>query len=200
MRFRIPDSEVRKLVARLTPSRDGMERVAVLLNEQVQERFDTQGASGGTPWPAKRDGGPALIGIDKTYRNYADERSATVAATHSFAAVHHKGTVGKGGSEPTIKPVRAKALFIPLTDRARAAYDASRGGGDRPLRVVRSLDGTRLEPVNHSSTAFEGLIRGVDFIFASKVDLPPRPQLPTSAPERAAQATAVADAIRSKHD
>ena len=52
----------------------------------------------------------------------------------------------------------------------------------------------RLERVIHR---LADLTNGVDYIYRPKMDLPPRPQLPTSPVERQIQAAAVADAIRS---
>lgn len=64
------------------------------------------------------------------------------------AKVLLKGTVGKGGSLPSIRPVNALALFIPMSTRGQSTGPVKGGGS--------------------------GLKRGVDFRFAQKVDIRPR--------------------------
>ncbi len=102
------------------------------------------------------------------------------------------GTKGKRaqgvgqGKLPTIVPKQAKALFIPLTQRAAAS---TRVAGP-PVRRAFIKKGRGKKP----ATPID-LQVGVDFILVSKVDLPPRPFLRISRADR----LALADVLRGKH-
>jgi hypothetical protein len=72
------------------------------------------------------------------------------------AEVLNKGTVGKGGTLPTIRPTDASALFIPLTSK-----------------------GEKL-----GSKGWQRLKKGKDFIWVKSVDLKPRNYLRISAANR----------------
>ena len=75
-----------------------------------------------------------------------------VYSTFKGAKVLLRGTVGKGGTLPTIRPVNANALYLPLTVAGQAA--APEG---------RVLPG-----------ALDRLQRGKDYLFVKKVDIRPR--------------------------
>jgi hypothetical protein len=132
---------------------------------------------------------------------------AVVANSLFYTFVNEVGTKGKGGELPTIRPVKAKALFIPITERAHREHKAnedaavqitssgfkkakaiphylSRILGFSPLIKGRLLNGKlqKWDAIN------EKYVDGIpDFIFLQKVDIPPRPQLPTSDNELEAQ-------------
>jgi phage gpG-like protein len=164
------------------------ERLAALglyLVQQVKDRFRSQGASGGRPWLPKRrqDGRAVLTGrIGRLLNSFAHaivgKSSVAVFSDTPYAKVHQLGTVGKGGTLPTIYPRRARALWIPLTDAA------ARMG---PTRMVVGRGGFR--------GAKSALVAGKDFIFAKKVDIPPRRMLPESRNEQANQAEFIGDLI-----
>ena len=125
------------------------------------------------------------------------------------AAVQQEGTVGASaagvgaGKRPTIKPVYAKALFIPLTMKAEDLTSRQRSGASDTVMGVQAererlkeLQGrARKDKRNADAIAKQearvaeavanrkalGLIWGVDYVWASKVDIPPRPFLRISA-------------------
>ena len=72
------------------------------------------------------------------------------------ADVLNKGTVGKGGTLPTIRPTNATALFIPLTSKGEKA----------------------------GSKGYQRVKKGKDFIWVKSVDLKPRNYLRISAANR----------------
>lgn len=169
--------------------------VGTLLTQQVKERFKTQGKSGNVVWPSKKisDGRSILTGRSAGLLNsfmYVREGRTRVSVLSSlpYAKVHQLGTWGKGGQLPTIRPVRAKMLFIPLNDRAASSVAIQRAvviGGRGTFRRMRVA--TRGGP---SPLKF-----GRDFVFAKKVDIPARPMLPDGDHERRDQVQFVMDAV-----
>jgi phage gpG-like protein len=146
------------------------------LEQQVKKRFATQGLSGGMRWLPKRikDGRAILTGRTgallnsffavSMFRKSTSTNEIAIGSSLPYAKVHQLGTVGKGGILPSIFPRKAKALWIPLNDRA-----------------------ARL------GTYSQGLVHGRDFVFAKKVDIPPRPMLPDSKAEKQDQEAFVKD-------
>ena len=160
-----------------TPPR--LAAIGLFLEQQVKRRFATQGLSGGVSWPQKKiqDGRAILTGrtgfllnsffvIQQRGVNSPNRHRVQVGSVARYARVHQLGTRGKGGKLPTIVPKRAKALWIPLNDKA------ARFGPGGP-----------------------GLKKGKDFIFLKKVDIPPRPMLPDSEQEIAGQHEFISDLI-----
>lgn len=106
-----------------------------------------------------------------------DHDGAWVGSTFEGGPVHQWGTKGAQaegvgqGKLDTIRPKKAKALFIPTSPRAaksvRILTPSPRG--PRPLRVFRGKGGEE-----------DVMKKGKDFIFVSKVDVPPRPFLRVS--------------------
>jgi phage gpG-like protein len=105
-----------------------------------------------------------------------DADGAWVGSTFEGSKIHQFGTVGADapdvgqGTLPTIKPVRAKALFIPLTPRAQKSVRVASGP-----KITRRGSGR-----NKAGPVMFDLVPGVDFIFLKKVDIPPRPFLRVS--------------------
>ena len=220
-------ANLRAVQRSLRPTPNKLAPIGRLMVQQVRDRFASQGASGGVKWPNKRfdDGRAVLTGRMSTLLKsftYAIEQTETRAvirlfSTEWYGIVHQLGTVGKGGKLKTIVPKRAKALFIPLTDRAKTStryggkeaveyrqktrMDAT-GGAVRAAttgRVLRSGVRSALKPgkfvdgklcVQNRDGEWEP--GHPDFIFARKVDIPPRPMLPTSKGEQASQRALVA--------
>lgn len=225
VRQHIPAGEIRRLIQRYRATPGVLEAVAFFMVQQTRDRFRTGGASGGTAWVPKKarswgfDDGRALL-TGKTarlldsYQGYGTDARAVLFSDDPKSKLHQLGTVGAGGVLPTIRPRKAKALFIPLTDRAQdsdrltgppAAWVRSKGGdrsgSEAPLRAAvrqtrsgglvysplvkgRLKDG-RLQKWDQRRGEY---VDGVpDFIFLSKADIPPRPMLPTGADERTAQ-------------
>lgn len=97
------------------------EALAFFMHQQVLERFRTQGMSGGVPWAPKKarswgydDGRSILTGhsahLKESFQTYATATKCAVFSTLFYAYIHQNGKV--------IKAKKAKALFIPITDRA----------------------------------------------------------------------------------
>lgn len=165
MRAVIPLSEVAVLLRRYAASAPVLEAMAVFMTQQVKDRFRTGGASGGTAWVNKKarawghnDGRAILTGkraeLLESFQGYGTDEQAVTYSDDPKSLVHQVGTVGAGGKLPTIRPKRAKALFIPLTDRAiestrldgpRAAWVRAKGGDDSgsqlPIRAAVSYRG-----------------------------------------------------------
>ena len=188
MRAYIPPDEIRRIVKRFAPTEQKMRAVGVFLHNQTKSRFATHGSSGGSPWADKwvkgigRDDGRAqLTGSSgqllKSFGSYADRISATLYSDAPYAHVHEKGTVGKGGSLPNITPRKAKVLFIPISERAKAGWHAD-------LIKGRFIDG-QLTPPN------------ADYVLLPSVSIPPRPMLPTGNHERQEQIRFVAETLKS---
>lgn len=240
MFFAINYRDLRRFYRRFLPDEKVMKVVALKLDAMTMDRFDSQGASGGVPWAPKKakswgydDGRAILTGpsglLLKAWGQDWSYGEATNGNFVQHSLIHQVGTVGRGGMLPTIRPKKAKALFIPITDKANHSArlvgheaDFQRrmtgqlGWGEpadhRPMRFGVTMTGGRSS--KPSAIEYGGLIKGrlkdgrlqrwnastgvyedgvPDFIFLQKVDVPPRPMLPTSPNERA-------DAIRSMID
>src|SRR5688500_2545963 len=130
MRATIPAPEIWHVIRRYKLTTRMMEVVAFFMVQQVRDRFRTSGQSGGTSWVQKKakgwghdDGRKPLTGptsnLLDSYQGYGTADRAVAYSDDPKSLVNQLGTVGAGGTLPTIRPKRAKALFIPITDRAR---------------------------------------------------------------------------------
>lgn len=186
--------------------------VGMFLVQQVKERFASRGSSGGVIWPEKRfnDGRSPLTGrtgsLAESFTFSVDMKRGSIVlySMCPFAHVHEEGM--------TIEAKKAKALFIPITDRAansqrytgpEAAFIKNEYGHmnlSGPMRMASS--GSKLPSGIFSALKpgkFEDgvlMVRnddgeyepGVpDFIFLKKVNIPKRPMLPVSPREQQAQ-------------
>jgi hypothetical protein len=225
VRFYISQSEIIRLLAKWTPTPDRMSALGFYAHQQIRDRHATQGASGGAPWAPKAfkqlgydDGRAILTGYTgkmlNLWHSYGEvgpngNGKATVANDAPYSFVMEKGTKGKGGTLPDIVPVRAKALFIPVTDRA-IAYSRFKAG--QSVRLRKTPTGYKTESMKNTGgrkvpgvLTFGDLVRGriknnrfqkyderqekyvdgtPDYIFLTRVSIPARPQLPTSDKER----------------
>lgn len=133
MFFYLDPKQVRKLVTAYKPTARKMATLSVFLHQQVKTRFATGGQSGGKAWPGKwlkavgmDDGrailtGPTgqLLGSFMGLSGVSAGKAWAEVASDSVAAYTHQvGTRGKGGLMADIRAKKAKALFIPLTDKA----------------------------------------------------------------------------------
>jgi len=150
----------------LAPNQEKMEALSLFVRNQVLLRFRTQGASGGAPWAEKRlkqlgyDDGRSILtgpgaGLKESFQNSATGNSATVWSDHPAARVHQLGTAKYGGPIPTIKPVKAKALFIAISDRARSAETHT---GPAAARYRAAIG--KIEPAQASMSAIKIPTRG----------------------------------------
>ncbi len=121
--------DVKRLYSLLLPAAQVMDLVGLHMAQQVKTRFATHGASAGIPWAGKamaafgyHDGRAILTGASgellNSFYGYGEGSQAIAASDCQHSLVHQLGTVGKGGKLPDIRPKRAKALFIPITDKA----------------------------------------------------------------------------------
>ena len=199
----IPDGEIEAVLQHYMPTVQKMELVGGFMHNQVKDRFKSQGASGGQPWPSPKwresigapDGRALLTGpstnLQEKWFSYGEEDSAVVFSSTKYSYVHEEGTLGKGGKLPDIKAKPGKALFIPLTE---AAESSEKQGG---IRVP-----TRGRKLRNMPGVFAPLVKGrlkdgrlqkwedgewvdgrPDFLLLKKVSIPPRPMLPTSPQE-----------------
>ena len=165
--------------------REIKKKIAVLLQEQTIDRIESSGDDEIQFKPLPRDRPNGSRGrplwdtgshILDSITSGVDADGAWVGSTFEGSNIHQFGTVGADSPEvgqgtlPTIRPVRAKALFIPLTVRAQKSVRVSSG----PKIVRRGSTRNRTGPVMFD------LVAGVDFIFLKKADIPPRPFLRVS--------------------
>jgi phage gpG-like protein len=160
-------------------------QIAILLQEQTIDRIEASGddeiqfkslprdrPNGSRTRPLYDTGSHLLDSIT----NGVDADGAWVGSTFEGAKIHQFGTVGADSPEigpgtlPTIRPVRAKALFIPLTPRAQKSVRVASGP-----KITRKGSGR-----NKKGPVMFDLVPGVDFIFLKKSDVPPRPFLRVS--------------------
>lgn len=133
MFFYLDPKQVRKLVAAYKPTARKMATLSVFLHQQVKTRFATGGQSGGKAWAGKwlkavgaDDGRAILTGptghLLMSFMGLSGVSGgkawAEVASDSVAAYTHQVGTRGKGGLMADIRAKKAKALFIPLTDKA----------------------------------------------------------------------------------
>lgn len=231
--LQLPDSEIRKIVARHMPNEKRMVRVGRLLHQQVKERFETAGASGGTPWPERwlsgLVAGKPLMGgtkgdLFKSFYYDGDADSAEVWSDDPHSLVHQLGTRGKNGTLPDIKPKHAKALFIPITDKAKnskpmtkdeAAYLSQKHGdayeekmraGIRYLKNRSMLATFTLMPLvkgrikngklqKWDATTGQYVNGTPDFVLLKKVSLAKRQMLPDSDGEQKVQGETISEIL-----
>lgn len=160
-------------------------KMAILLQEQTIDRIEASGDDEiqFKPLPRDRPNGSRTRPLFDTgshildsITNGVDPDGAWVGSSFDGAPIHQFGTVGADspdvgtGTLPTIRPVRAKALFIPLTPRAQKSVRVPSG----PKMVRKGSKKGKTGPVMFD------LVPGVDFIFLKKSDVPPRPFLRVS--------------------
>lgn len=151
--------QVFEAIGLVDPTDTDLNNLGLFLRQQVDDRFRTQGTSGGVQWPEKmiKDGRATLTGqraeLRESFRHYIhregnNKAKVVVFSDVKYSHVHQLGTEKYGGPIPTIRPKSAKALFIPLSDRARGTdrYEGSeaavlrKAGGmeplEKPIRVA----------------------------------------------------------------
>jgi hypothetical protein len=177
------------LKTRLHASQSKMQRIGNAAHEQIQDRFRTSGASGGSTWPptvTELGKVPPLGSIADSFVVEAQDGSASVGSEGHWAARMHLGTIGKGGILPDVVPVNAKALFIPLTLAGVLHYEAYKARGPVVTSIYGGINTIYVPKFQkHSFVGIPQAVYGTDYVFAQKSSLPPRPQLPVSDHERA---------------
>ena len=132
----------------------------------IRRRFEMSGQPGATWLPPRgRPGGKPLLETNRLMRsvNHLVRRGPSgtseisVGTSDVRAAIHHFGG--------EIRPKIAKALFLPLTEKARRI--GPRKAGERVIKKV-TKDGAE---------TYDALKYGVDFILVGKVTIPARPFL-----------------------
>jgi len=194
--------ERERIHARFAPNTEKMRVISALVKSQVDQRFETEGGSSGTPWPSPKfttsigrpDGRKLLQGrtgnLRESYHQSSDNSTATVESDNVAAIMGQQGTVGKGGELPDIVPKRAKMLFIPISERAMDSEPVTAFG----KRQRQAMDGA---PLVHGRIVQGQLTPpDADFILVHKVSIPVREQLPASNAEREAQTDLVVKVIK----
>lgn len=204
------DGEIDRIASELDMSQSDARALGTYMLGQVSDRFRSQGAPG-QAWRQKSfsDGRAILTGptgdLKRSFRQVVEQTNdvtkVTVQSDMPYAAVNQVGTRGKGGKLPDIVPVKAKALFIPLTPAARNSQRV----GEKRLAVIRGgkLKAMHGQAVETAPARFKPLKQGKfkdgkivradgkagkpDFIFLRKVSIPARPMLPDSQQEIQAQ-------------
>lgn len=166
------------MVDRHLPTTSRMEAVGRLLHGQVEERFSSQGGSGDVSWPPvklpPRAGNPALSTLESTFTDRGSAEGdgmgeAEVGSDYPHIKTHQFGA--------TIVPRRAKALWVPISEKAKLM---SRYGNAPYMRIEKGqFKGLRL-----LQSAAGELKQGIDFLFLKRAVIPARPMLPNSANER----------------
>jgi hypothetical protein len=198
--FRISDREVKKLTKRYTPTSASAAALGIFCISQIRRRHATRGASGGKSWLPKwnKDGRALLTGrtgllLDSWFSYVVQQpngQRVIIANPMPYCHVMELGTRKYGGPIPTIVPKKAKALFIPISDRAArstlgtAGRRLSTSSPTHELKRGRFHNG-QLEVWSEALKRWR--VGKPDFIFLMKVDIPPRPQLPTGERERTDQ-------------
>lgn len=127
--WRLDQEQMEKTVGAFPPSEEDKRAFGFFLVQQIDDRFESAGSSGGDAWPPKaiwswgvNDGRALLTGpsarLRESFSSRVDANEIIVWSDDPKSAVHQLGTTKYGGPIPTIKPKRAKALFIPLNDHA----------------------------------------------------------------------------------
>lgn len=189
---------------KLLPNIKKLEAITSFAYTQVHDRFKSLGQSGGIKWDEN------WLGNNNNYQklweffDYYAKNNTTgiVYCWHPHADVQEYGTKGKGGLFQTIRPKKAKALFIPISDLAKkyafaAAHRSARmqrnlaGSWVMVKRLIKMTDLKKgrfgengLEVWNETTEEYEPGIP--DFIFLAKSDIKARPMLPTSLNEKEA--------------
>jgi phage gpG-like protein len=127
--WKLDRDQLKEVVGAFPPSDEDMRAFGFFMVQQIDDRFESAGASGGESWPPKKswswgvnDGRAILTGPSARLRESFDSRveggTVIVWSDDPKSAVHQQGTEKYGGPIPTIRPKKAKALFIPLNDHA----------------------------------------------------------------------------------
>lgn len=194
------------------------ELLGFFLLQQIESRFVSAGSIGGVAWPKKKfdDGRAILTGrsalLRKSFVSVATERGVNILNDRIYFDTQQNGA--------TIAATKAKALYVPLTDRgassqrlsgppagaARQAYGMR--ASQSPYRVA-----TRGPKLKADKLFFRPLVQGrfkdgklqslgpngwqdggkPDFLFLKRVVVPQRKMLPDSPQEKAAARTFIAE-------
>ena len=139
--------------------------VGLMIVNMIRRRFDASGQPGAS-WPAPkwRSGGKPLMetgrlqrSINHIVRTGPGGVEISIGTTDVRAAIHHFGG--------EIRPVNAKALFLPLTPKGRRI--GPRAAGERVVKKV----------TKSGAETYDTLKYGVDVILVGKVTIPARPFL-----------------------
>lgn len=196
-RLVLADGEAERIRQQYAPTAEKMAVIADLLKDQVEQRFETQGASGGTPWPSPKwtekigrpDGRKLLQGrtnhLRESYQTDHTENTAEVFSDDVAAYTNQQGTRSRGGSLPDITPKHAKMLFIPISEKAHQTNPVTPWGKKNRHRglVQGHIVNGKLVPPD------------ADYILAHKSSIPPRPMLPDGKPEIEAQTDTVVEVL-----
>jgi phage gpG-like protein len=186
----LPKAQIQKIATRLRANAEKMRKIGDAAREQIMQRFRSGGASGDKPWPqgkfpalAKK---PPLAGMEESFVTTAEEKVAKVESSGRFAAFHQQGCVTAGGVLPDIVPVRARALYVPISPAGVRAHEVFKARAPKITHVYAGSASIEKPKFDKSSYVGAPLaVYGVDFLLLQRVSIPPRPMLPTSTHELA---------------
>lgn len=162
----------------LTPSLG--RKIGVVIQSDVKDQFYGSHDAEGNPWlplkfPRPQGGNKPLLNtgvLANSYHAYPDAGGVTVASTHPGAGLHQAGGV--------IRPVKAKALAIPLTKEASRV--SSPRNFPEPLFLVRPRKKKHAylvgrQQVKKGRGKKQGKLGMLTFhyILVSKAEIPARP-------------------------
>jgi phage gpG-like protein len=198
MQLELTASELRRIVSRFQPTTEKMEAIGFFCLQQSRSRFEQHGGPG-VPWPTPkwltkigRDDGRALLtgkrgDLLRSFHSSGTEDTAILGSDSPYAAIHQLGTVGAAGSKPDIRPKKAKALWVPISDKAQDIGPVKTASSmRRESDLIRgAIVNGKLVPPN------------CDYVFLRRVKIAPRPMLPNSEAERAEQGRFVTETLKS---
>lgn len=197
-----------KLTAALTaasaPARqESLESIGQLMVSQAKDNIRARTGPDGQAWP--RTALTDLYGGARTWQDIAmslnfeangELGTLSIGSSHIAAATRHFGTVGAGGTEPDIEPVKKKALTIPVSDAAsRASYNGIDARTAFPNAFFLKKDGSvagaspigglgviahRLERGSRKGGTKKGDIE-VLYVLVASVAIRPHPFMPVNA-------------------
>lgn len=160
----------------LPPLRDPFyHAVGLQIVGMIRRRFDASGRPGAV-WPPPRSGGKPLLqgGRLQMSINSIVRRGPSGGAEISVGTTDKRAAILHFGGE--IRPVKAKALFIPLSAKGRSV--GPRPAGEREAARARILAADREGKLKQAARLVKReLVYGVDFILVGKVTIPARPFL-----------------------
>jgi hypothetical protein len=195
MQATLDPSSARRLFTRLRSTPEKAKFIGDAALAQVHARFATGGASGGTPWPTSKTRlgkSPPLSGLQESYSvTVEDSTHVRVSSDSWIAGVHQTGK--------EIRPVKAKALYVPLTPLGEESYKAWKGRASVIRAVYAGLNTIYKPGLNPKQPYAPGAPvakYGVDFLLLQKVTLPPRPQIPDSPAEQKELKSAITEILK----
>jgi hypothetical protein len=184
--------EMQKIRQRFMPDTAKLDSIYEKMKSQVDDRFRTDGASGGLPWRNKLIGDQHKLleatngTIQESIEGVVTRSTAQLSTQHIAAFYAQEGTTKYGGKLPNIMERRRKrngqmGMFIPLTDAARRTRPVTPMGFRNKRLYDATLKRGRMDKYGRITPP------DADFIYLPRVGIPTREFWPTSTTEQTAQ-------------